>query len=146
VFGTDPTEPDTDGDGLTDGEEVRDHATDPLDPDSDDDGLSDGEEILEHGTDPLDADTDDGGVSDGVEVGRATDPLDPSDDYPADPDPDPTDDTGFLPRDDKMDGRYAGGWANCGCASASGGTPALAPFGLLVLGGLLRRRRGEGGR
>ena len=40
--GTDPLDPDTDDDGLLDGEEVDPFATDPLDPDTDDDGLLDG--------------------------------------------------------------------------------------------------------
>lgn len=43
---------DTDGDGLSDWEEIG-YGTDPYDPDSDDDGLSDGWEV-EHGEDPLD--------------------------------------------------------------------------------------------
>ncbi|MEC3964458.1 gliding motility-associated C-terminal domain-containing protein, partial [Flagellimonas halotolerans] len=56
---------DTDGDGLTDGEETN-LGTDPNDPDTDGDGLTDGEEVLavddsstdavpENATDPLDA-------------------------------------------------------------------------------------------
>jgi DNA-binding beta-propeller fold protein YncE len=61
--GTDPHDPDTDDDGLDDGEEVE-RDTDPHDPDTDDDGLEDGEEV-ERGTDPLDPDTDDDGVCDG---------------------------------------------------------------------------------
>ena len=80
-IGTDPYNPDTDGDGLSDGEEVNRYRTDPLNPDSDWDGLTDGAEVLNHKTDPLDQDTDDGGVADGHEVIEDnTDPLDPSDD------------------------------------------------------------------
>lgn len=97
VRGTDPDNPDTDGDGLGDGLEVlADNPTDPTDPDSDGDGLCDGPgstDVCDGGED-LDADgvrdadesnpnlwdTDDGGVDDGTEVGRGTDPLDPSDD------------------------------------------------------------------
>lgn len=48
-------------------------------PDSDGDGLTDEDEI-KLGTDPTDPDTDDGGAGDGAEVGAGTDPLDPSDD------------------------------------------------------------------
>ena len=51
-FGTDLTNPDTDGDGLTDGAEVTLHGTDPADLDTDDDGLFDGGEV-DGGTDPL---------------------------------------------------------------------------------------------
>jgi hypothetical protein len=46
---------DSDGDGLSDGREVRLHGTDPADWDTDDDGVSDGEE-LDDGTSPLDGD------------------------------------------------------------------------------------------
>ncbi|MCF6239028.1 MAG: hypothetical protein L3J79_09535, partial [Candidatus Marinimicrobia bacterium] len=50
---TDPNNPDSDGDGLTDGEEMNTYGTDPNNVDSDGDGESDGEE-LSNGTDPLD--------------------------------------------------------------------------------------------
>ena len=64
---------DSDGDGLTDAEEVA-LGTDPNDADSDDDGLSDGEEVA-LGTDPNDPDSDGDGVSDGEEVFLGTDPT-----------------------------------------------------------------------
>lgn len=80
-LGTDPKNPDTDGDGLTDGEEVKKYLTDPLNPDTDYDGLTDGAEVYNHKTNPLDRDTDKGGVADGHEVIEDhTNPLDPSDD------------------------------------------------------------------
>jgi hypothetical protein len=80
ILGTDPFDPDTDDDGLTDGQEVEVYGTDPLDPDTDDDGLNDGDEIAA-GTDPFDPDTDDDGLSDGDEVHvYGTDPLDPDTD------------------------------------------------------------------
>src|SRR5690606_26755506 len=41
-LGTDPLNPDTDGDGLNDGDEVNIYKTDPLNPDTDGDGLKDG--------------------------------------------------------------------------------------------------------
>ena len=68
IFGTDPFVSDTDGDGLSDGDEVLTWFTDPLDPDTDGDGLSDGDEVNIVGTDPLDPDTDGDGLSDGDEV------------------------------------------------------------------------------
>lgn len=78
---TDPFDPDTDNDELSDGEEVLTYETDPLNPDSDWDMLEDGAEVLKHETDPLKQDTDDGGVSDGHEVLEDdTDPLDGTDD------------------------------------------------------------------
>jgi OOP family OmpA-OmpF porin len=80
-LGTDPYDPDTDKDGLSDGEEVLEYGTDPLNEDTDWDQLKDGPEVHAHGTDPNDRDTDDGGVSDGHEVLEdGTDPLDGSDD------------------------------------------------------------------
>ncbi|MBT7069201.1 MAG: OmpA family protein [Verrucomicrobia bacterium] len=80
-LGTDPYDPDTDKDGLSDGDEVLTYKTDPLNPDTDYDGLKDGVEVRDHKTDPLDRDTDDGGVADGHEVIEdRTNPLDPADD------------------------------------------------------------------
>ena len=80
-LGTDPRNPDTDGDGLSDGEEVHKYGTDPLNRDSDYDMLTDGQEVKVYHTDPLDPDTDDGGVSDGHEVLEDhTNPLNPNDD------------------------------------------------------------------
>ena len=67
-LGTDPNNPDTDGDGLTDGAEVRSHDTDPLRRDTDGDGLTDGAEVNSHGTDPKEKDTDGDDLTDGQEV------------------------------------------------------------------------------
>jgi hypothetical protein len=68
-FGTDVTNPDTDGDFVLDGLEVGFFfGLDPLDPDTDDDGLMDGEEIYFYGLDPLDPDTDGDGTGDADEV------------------------------------------------------------------------------
>ncbi len=90
---TDPTDPDSDNDGLQDGVEDANGdgstndpiiggtgtsgsgETDPNNPDTDGDGLTDGNESDGVGdlngigmTDPLDTDTDDGGSDDGTEV------------------------------------------------------------------------------
>lgn len=67
-YGTDPDKPDTDADGLSDGDEVLKYTTDPLKPDTDGDGSKDGEEVLQYKTDPLKGDTDGDGLSDGDEV------------------------------------------------------------------------------
>lgn len=72
--------PDTDDDGLTDGDEVHTNGFSPTDADSDDGGLTDGEEVNTYHTDPNDADTDDGLLSDGLEVKYGTDPLNPDTD------------------------------------------------------------------
>ena len=85
ILGTDPNDEDTDGDGLSDSEEIGGTTaghydplvdTNPLDADTDDDGLSDGDEVAGAGplsgigqTDPMNADTDGDGLGDGLEVG-----------------------------------------------------------------------------
>jgi outer membrane protein OmpA-like peptidoglycan-associated protein len=75
-LGTNPKVADTDGDGLSDGDEVKKYTTNPLKGDSDGDGLTDGDEILKYHTDPMKADTDGDGLSDGDEVlTYKTDPL-----------------------------------------------------------------------
>ncbi len=87
-MGTDPIVPDTDGDGLTDGEENRNNnstvdagETDPRVSDTDGDSIPDGTEdsnsdgVVNAGeTDPLKADTDGDGVPDASD-GAATDPA-----------------------------------------------------------------------
>jgi outer membrane protein OmpA-like peptidoglycan-associated protein len=98
IIGTDPFNPDTDGDGIPDGVEVHGpNPTNPLLPDSDGDGLCDGptsvegvcdagEDMNANGevdpgeTDPNDADTDDDCLTDGEEVALGTDPLNPDTD------------------------------------------------------------------
>jgi len=79
-LGTDPNDPDSDGDGLEDGPEVAGAdarpPTDPTDDDTDDDGLEDGVEsntgawvdASDTGTDPTAADSDRDGLGDGVET------------------------------------------------------------------------------
>jgi outer membrane protein OmpA-like peptidoglycan-associated protein len=75
-WGTSPNNPDTDGDGLKDGEEVKLYRTNPLNVDTDADGLTDGDEVFLYHTDPLKTDTDGDGLSDGDEVSKTkTDPL-----------------------------------------------------------------------
>ncbi len=86
-LGTDPFNPDTDGDRLQDGEEVfgtgSGYPSDPLLPDTDFDTLGDYDEVRLYRTDPRSPDTDGGTVRDGDEVRRGTNPLDPRDDVPA---------------------------------------------------------------
>ncbi len=81
-LGTDPFNPDTDGDLLQDGEEVLIYGSDPLNRDTDTDILIDGDEVQIYKTSPTDPDTDGGSVQDGLEVQRGTNPLDPNDDLP----------------------------------------------------------------
>ncbi len=87
TYGTDPGNPDTDGDGLSDGDEVHVHFTHPLNPDSDSDALSDGDEVNIYGSEPLIPDTDGDGCADGEEagpnpgLGGLRDPVNPYDFY-----------------------------------------------------------------
>ncbi|MFP2929144.1 Ig-like domain-containing protein, partial [Pyxidicoccus sp. 3LG] len=108
TLGTDPNNPDTDGDGIPDGIEVNTGGTDPLDDDSDDDGLLDGTEDADHDgvvdegeTDPNENDTDGDGVSDGVESGLTEPEGDDTDPAVFTPDQDPT--TTTDPTDDDSD-------------------------------------------
>jgi len=71
--GTDTHLEDTDGDGITDDQEFE--FSNPTNPDSDNDGLNDGEELA-LGTDPLVFDTDKDGLGDGEEVMLRSNPLD----------------------------------------------------------------------
>ncbi len=65
---------DVDGEGLTNDEEIA-LGSDPRNPDTDGDGLSDGDQANTHHTDPLLADTDGDGQSDASELAAGTDPL-----------------------------------------------------------------------
>lgn len=80
-LGTDPDNPDSDGDGLNDGAEMKQYNTDPKNADSDNDGLKDGEEALKYKTNPNKIDTDDDGLNDYDELMKhKTDPLNPDSD------------------------------------------------------------------
>lgn len=71
-LGTDPKNPDTDGDGLQDGQEIA-FGSDPLARDTDGDGLEDLGEFLA-GTNPRLADTDGDGFTDSAEVFLGSNP------------------------------------------------------------------------
>ena len=75
TYGSDPLEIDTDGDYLSDGDEVNEHGSDPTLTDTDSDGLDDYAEVNTYFTDPSLADTDGGSRSDGEEVDMGRDPL-----------------------------------------------------------------------
>jgi hypothetical protein len=75
TFKTNPILVDTDGDGLNDGPEVNTHDSDPTKTDTDGDGLSDGVEVNLHQTDPAKVDTDGDGISDSDEIADATNPT-----------------------------------------------------------------------
>lgn len=67
-IGTNPYKADSDGDGLSDSEEVNTYKTNPLKGDTDGDILSDYSEVKDHKTSPSKADTDDDGLSDYEEI------------------------------------------------------------------------------
>ena len=110
-FNNEPTNPnkaDTDGDKLTDGEEINGNPqvpsitikdkdgntkvisgpfyTDPNKADTDGDGINDGDE-LKNGTDPTNPDTDGDGVKDGDEVKQGKNPADGTDQGDVNPGP-----------------------------------------------------------
>jgi Thermolysin metallopeptidase, alpha-helical domain/Bacterial TSP3 repeat len=78
---TDPNNSDSDGDGLSDGDEVHIHHTEPHLADTDSDDLDDNIELNTHGTDPSNPDTDGDALSDGAEINLyESDPLNPDTD------------------------------------------------------------------
>jgi hypothetical protein len=74
-LGTDSNNPDTDGDGLSDGLEVNQYGTQPTNQDSDGDTLKDGQEVNELNTSPINPDTDGDSLNDGVEFTSGSNPL-----------------------------------------------------------------------
>lgn len=67
-IGTDPDNPDTDGDGLTDGDETLKYKTNPLNADTDGDGLKDSDEVKKYNSNPALSDSDGDGLKDGEEI------------------------------------------------------------------------------
>ncbi len=83
VEGTDPTDADSDDDGLSDGTEVSGNVTDPNDPDTDDDGICDGPvDVLPDCTSGGDVDSDGDGLTDSEENQQGSNPTDPCDPNP----------------------------------------------------------------
>ncbi|MEE2730782.1 MAG: M4 family metallopeptidase [Pseudomonadota bacterium] len=86
-YGTDPTLEDSDGDTLSDGDEINVHGSNPGLRDSDGDQMEDGFEVLYglNPTDPADAelDLDGDGSSNLEECQRGSDPSDPADFVPS---------------------------------------------------------------
>jgi Bacterial TSP3 repeat len=68
---------DSDGDGLPDDIEAS-LGTDPVDPDTDDDGLTDGDEYYQYQTGTRNPDSDGDAVVDGDEITNGTNPNDPT--------------------------------------------------------------------
>jgi hypothetical protein len=85
TIGSNPLKADSDSDGLNDGQEVN-LGTDPLKVDTDGDGLTDHEEYITFETSPLLADTDLDGMDDNYEIKNTLDPK--VDDALLDPDGD----------------------------------------------------------
>jgi len=75
-LGTDPLSPDSDGDGINDGDEINLYYTNALNADSDKDGISDSDEINTYNTDPNLKDSDNDGLTDYQEIfNYQTDPA-----------------------------------------------------------------------
>ncbi|MFO7678736.1 MAG: protein kinase [Chloroflexota bacterium] len=110
ALGTDPNNPDSDNDGLNDGEEVNIYFTNPLNPDSDNDGLKDGAEV-ELGTFVNVPDSDGDGLLDGIDP----DPLATST---------PTPNSGATQA--AQDAANANATATAAAASAANGATATA--------------------
>jgi len=70
--------PDADSDGQTNQTEAENGTLTP-NPDTDGDGLVDADELLLYGTSPASPDTDGDGVDDGAEIAAGTNPLDAAD-------------------------------------------------------------------
>ena len=68
AYGSDPDVPDSDGDGIDDGEEVNVWQTSPTRADTDGDGLDDLDELEIWNTDPTVFDTDENGIPDGRDL------------------------------------------------------------------------------
>jgi Zn-dependent metalloprotease len=88
TYRTNPLLSDSDGDSLSDYDEVMTHNTNPNASDSDNDGLTDDYEINTSSTNPLNSDTDGDNMPDGWETTHSLDPL--SDDALLDKDGDGT--------------------------------------------------------
>lgn len=67
---------DSDGDGISDENEILKTGTDPNQKDTDGDGIGDGVEVL-YRMNPLDADMDNDGVNDGAEIQQGSNPFFP---------------------------------------------------------------------
>ncbi len=77
LLGTDPRSADSDKDMVSDGDEYFIFGTEPFLPDSDYDGLTDGEELFIYHSNPRMKDSDGDGLIDGAEVlDHGTDPMD----------------------------------------------------------------------
>ena len=93
ALGTDPNNPDSDADGLKDGDEVLVYTTDPKLRDSDNDFLGDFDEVNTYKTNPRANDTDGDRIPDGLEVNQGTNPTvpePPTATPPTPPTPNPT--------------------------------------------------------
>ena len=93
ALGTDSNNPDSDADGLKDGDEVLVYTTDPKLRDTDNDLLGDFDEVNTYKTNPRVNDTDGDRIADGLEVAQGTDPTVPNPPTatpPTPPTPNPT--------------------------------------------------------
>ncbi len=78
VLNTDPNNPDTDGDGLLDGEEVNQYGSDPMNRDTDGDTLDDRTEVETGCLIPTNNDTDGDGKPDNIELAEGNPCVEPT--------------------------------------------------------------------
>lgn len=79
IYGTSLSEADSDGDGLNDYAEVITYGTDPYSWDTDNDTLSDSDELLIYATNPLKMDSDGDWMDDDWEIANGLDPNNAAD-------------------------------------------------------------------
>lgn len=118
--GTDPNEADSDGDGLSDGDEINVHGSDPSKVDTDGDGLDDAEEVAA-GTDPRKVDTDGDGIPDNEDANPTTPDFTPIVHYDFNEGSGTTiGNQGSAAGDGELTNAHAGAWVASGAPDGSG--------------------------
>lgn len=131
---------DTDGDGLTSTEEIA-LGTNPDNPDSDYDELSDGQEVNVLYTDPLDSDSDNDLLLDGWEVHHGLDPNSDAGDDGANGDPDSDSYSNLIESYSGTDPQSSVSFPDASMPVAGMGALALTASAMIALGVTRSRHR-----